>query len=541
MSTEQFIAAGLAPPKRTFLDLGHRGASAGGSSSGRTPVAPGSKSGSSSHHVASLVAPAAVPPPDTKSVVLAENRIEILDMLAESVATLRNVYRSKFVLGDHLRLVDPSYSGDSTNRFDLSVPPPFDPAYGLQAAAGAAEDDAPAATGTGAQGGDTASKEKLRVAEELIKKLFRRNTQLETDNKYLKAEIVKLERMQGLSREQSHNLSIEDGHIPLNHPSYTKKMVRRCRSIPPQRTMLRSAVNGFGLSFPPRPGSKEHEDALHASHDDPLPVVQLKSRILQLTEALVVVQHDNEQLVKERSERLSMRDSLLRQYLAEHDAQVARLNRLLQDLIVKVQNPLKLMRAKQPAFDLNPVVVAQNILREVSQALSDQVQAVTCDIVRDTLTAMPPPGPIGGPSSSASRPAAISSPTRGANAVGRHAASGSGGAVAMLEAAALTTDDSTAVEGLGRRKDLARRLRSLAEQLPVPKRKQLLLLLTELKELYVALCRSNGSLLDHVEQSRERFSADLIRLKMEGALLRDALRACGLDDKAVIDAGTKSS
>lgn len=526
-----FVNAGMVPPKRTFLD---RSAPPKRGGSLPAPARPSTSGGNiyggmepAPPNVAAInAATTSNAPADTKAAILAENRVEILDMLSESVATLKNVYRSKFVLGDHLRMVDPSYSGDTANRFDLTIPPPFDAAFGMKESA----DDAPPSPSTSAA---QAANEKLRAAEELIKKLFRRNTQLETETKYLKVELFRLERLQGLSRGQTHNLVAEDGHVPLQHPLYSKKMVRRCRSIPPQRTMLRTAVGGFGLTFPARPGSKEQEPT--QSPPDPAPVAMLKKHVLQLTEALVAVQHDNEQLVQERTARLTMRDGLMKQYIREHDANVARLHRLLQDLVTKVQNPMRLMRAKQPSAGMSPVVVAQNILKEVSATLSDQIASLTGDIVKDSTAALPPPGsliPVTG-AADPSGPLSPRGPGVGRGSTTPSNAAKPGGAIAMLEASVAVPFSDDDPSGVARRKDLARRIRLLCDQLPVNKRKQLLLLFLELKALYTSLCQSNSTLLEYVDASRQRFNKDLVSLKVEIALLKDALRAAGVDDASI--------
>lgn len=514
----EFDSLGVPAPRRTFLD----------GRSGR-PQTQGGNRATTGAGAGAGAAAAPHPPSDTKTVILAEHKTELLDMLQESVSLLKNVYRSKFVFGGTLKHVDPSFGGDNVGQFNLTTPPSFDPAYGGGREGDDEEDDEDVPRGVAPVPGatDPSLKEKLRTAEELIKKVYRRNTQLETDNKHLKAEVARMERLQGLSRTKHHSLNITDGHIPLDHPIYTKKMRRNCRSVPPQRTLMRAAVDGFGLTFPPRPGSRDDQPV---PREDPLPVAQLKRRVLQLTEALVSLQHDNEQLVKERTDRQSLREKLMKQYLMDRDTHIAQLHTLLQDLITKVNNPMKLMRAKQPSLNINPVVATNNVLREVSQKLAEQIAAVTGDIVRKTSSGLPPAAPIANPNLNAS--AGPESPMRQQQQT-------------MMDPGTLNSleevDKAAGTEIGARRKELARRLKQIVETLPVGKRKQLLLLMGELKELYTALVHSNQSLLSAYEDSKVRMNGDLVRLKMQVAVLRDQLRSLGVSDDAVEGVGKSMS
>jgi hypothetical protein len=521
MSAKDFESIGVPMPRRTFLDSrqGAAGAYSGGQQVPRAPPRGGaaphssrpSTRGGAGHDadMAVLGSDGAIKgAADTKAVILAEHKVELTDMLQESTALLKNVYRSKFVLGETLKHVDPSYAGDSVGQFNLATPPTFDPAYSIpNPLAEEAEDEAAARAalqrggGSGAAaGGDDASRERLRTAEELIKKLYRRNTQLEIENKYVKSEIAKLERLQGLSRTGSHNLAITDGHIPLDHPLYSKKLRRNCRSVPPQRTMLRTAVSGYGLTFPARAGTREEPQP----KEDPLPVAQLKKRVLQLTEALVAVQHDNDVLQRERDERNGLREAILRKYFAERDQQITSLHALLQDLLAKVNNPMKLARAKQPALTVNPVVAHQNVIREVSQRLAEQIGALTGEIVKTSSGALPPDSPRD------------QSPHRRAAPADDFDASGIVGGESR--------------EAGARRKELSRRLRNVVESLPVIKRKQLLLLLTELRELYQTLVLNNQCIVQNYDTYKTRTNAETVQLKMQVALLRDQLRSLGASE-----------
>jgi hypothetical protein len=522
MPARDFEALNMPVPRRTFLDgrtgsaRGSHGAAAasygGGStaprqgSAGMVPTAPAQP------------APGTLPH-DTKNVILAEHRTELLDMLNESVAKLKNVYRTKFVMGEHLRHVDPSYGGDSVNQFNLTTPPTFDPAYNAAATPGAVAEDeeadiAPGGGGGGGGGGGAgsdAAREKLRTAEELIKKLYRRNTQLEVDNKYTKAEINRMERHQGISRTATHNLSITDGHIPCDHPLYTPKMRRRCRSGPPQRVLLRTAVDGFGLTFPARAGTRDEPPP----KEDAPAVQQLKKRVLQLTEALVSVQHDNELLVGERSDIRTLRDRLLRQYLTERDHSIASVHGLLQEVIGKVMNPMKLSRSKQPSLNINPVVATKKVLKEVSARLAEQIASVTDNIVKTASNGLPaaPTSPARGRAASAVSPAAMDVVSNDGTPSGA-AVDGAGG---EKEAGA-------------RRKELARRLRGVVDTLPANKRKQLLLVLSELKELYTSLAHSNQSVLGAFDDHKAKHHQESVQLKLQIALLRDQLRSLGVTD-----------
>jgi hypothetical protein len=468
-------------------------------------------------------APAAIHPQtprSTEAVILGEHKVELTDMVLEAVSLLKNVYRSKFLFGEHLKFVDPSFSGDTVNKFNLATPPSFDPSYAHQVVSGNRDDSPQApqvASAAPPQSGgpglssatpgsnDTQMRDKLRTAEELIKKIFRRNTQLEVDNKHLKAEISKYERLAGLSRTPAHTLTCHDGHLPADNPLYTKKYKRRCRSGPPCRTLLRSAVDGWGLTFPKRGGGEEAAPP----KEDPVPVQHLKKRVLQLTEALVTVQHENEKLSREKIDRVSFRDQLLQRYIAERDSQIAQLHTSLQELVQKIQNPLRLARARQPSATMNPVVATNNVLKEVSQRLTDSITGVADDIVKKTVSALPP--------SSSSVAAA------GAEESSGNAAPGGGSQLGH------------------RRKELTNRLRSIVETLPVNKRKQLLLLMSELRELFDALVLSNRSLLTTYEDHRRQSDKDAIFLKLQVAQLRDRLRSLGgsVDEEEVVRGATQ--
>lgn len=447
----------------------------------------------------------------TEAVILGEHKVELTDMVLESVSLLKNVYRSKFLFGEHLKFVDPSYTGDTVNKFNLATPPSFDPAYAHQVSA--ARGDSPMASApaqsapplSSATPGstDTQMRDKLRTAEELIKKIFRRNTQLEVDNKHLKAEISKYERLAGLSRTPAHTLTCHDGHMPVDNPLYSKKLKRRCRSGPPARTLLRSAVDGWGLTFPKRGGGEDPAPP----KEDPVPVQHLKKRVLQLTEALVTVQHENEKLSREKIDRVSFRDQLMQRYIAERDTQIAQLHASLQELVQKIQNPLRLARSRQPSATMNPVVATNNVLKEVSQRLTDSIAGVTDDIVKRTSSALPQGG-------------ATSSST----AVGEESPRQSVGGASQLG---------------HRRKELTNRLRTIVETLPVNKRKLLLLLMSELRELFDALVLSNRSLLATYEDHRRQSDKDAIYLKLQVAQLRDRLRSLGgnVDEEEIVGGG----
>jgi hypothetical protein len=484
-STAGFASLGLPPPRKTFLET----RSSRQVHSARDRDRPTSSGGPAPTHIPHSP-PSAGPLSgiDTKAVILNEHKVELMDMLHESMAMLKNVYRTKFIFGDQLKYVDPSYGGDSVNEFNLATPPSFDPSYVPPPVTAAREGQ----QGQGANAvDDSGAKEKLRTAEELIKKLYRRNTHLETETKYLKAEVQRLERFQGLGRTESYNFSSPDGHLPLDHPLLSRKYKRNCRSCPPTRTMLRAVVQGKGLAFPPRGGAPREEPA---PKEDPLPVAQLKTRVNQLTEALIAVQHENEKLAREKSDRVSYRDTLLRNYVIERDSQIATLHKSLQELLAKVANPMKLTRSKQPASAISPVVAANNVLRDISQRLSEQVQSLTQDIVRQSTAANPlQPG-----------------------------------------AAALDTTANAEAEEEGRnnrRKELTRRLKTVVDTLPLQKRKQIVLLLSEIKQLFDAVTSSNKALMATYEQFKVRANKDIVQLKLEVAMLRDELRASEGQDR----------
>ena len=483
MTIKASMAANFPTPKKTFLDARRPTTDA--------PTAPQA-------------------PRNTEAVILGEHKVELTDMVLESVSLLKNVYRSKFLFGEHLKFVDPSYSGDTVNKFNLSTPPSFDPAYAHQVAPRNEPLPTPAQNNQSlpqqvpsTPAGEAHLRDKLRTAEELIKKIFRRNTQLEVDNKHLKSEIGKYEKLAGLGRTPASTLTCHDGHMPVDNPLYTKKLKRRCRSGPPTRTLLRTAVDGWGLTFPKRGGGGEEAP----QKEDPAPVQHLKKRILQLTEALVTVQHENEKLTREKIDRVSFRDQLLQRYIAERDSQIAQLHTSLQELVQKIQNPLRLARARQPSATMKPLVATNNVLKEVSQRLTDSIAGVTDDIVRKTSAAIPPNGSTTLPTGH------DDSPTAGGSQLGH------------------------------RRKELTNRLRVIVETLPVSKRKQLLLLMSELRELFDSLVLSNRSLLQTYEDHRRQSDKDAIFLKLQIAQLRDRLRSLGgnVDEEDIVAGGRTAS
>lgn len=477
-STNPYLALGLPQPKKSFLDA-------------RKPASE----------------PTNVAPRNADAVILGEHKVELTDMLQEAMAVLKNVYRSKFVFGEHLKFVDPSFSGDTVNRFNLTTPPSFDPAYAqnIQSDAGSNNSQQP---GNQQQqsindSGDSSSKEKLRTAEELIKKLYRRNNQLEVENKYYKAEIQRFERLAGLSRTPAHTLTCFDGHLPVDHPLYTKKLKRNCRSCPPTRSLLRSAVDGFGLTFPSR--NATDEDLPTVKEEQPA-VAMLKRRVMQLTEALVTIQHENEKLTQEKIARVSLRDQLLKSYICDRDTHIAQLHTGLQELLNKVQNPMKLTRTRQPSSSMSPVVAAHNVLKEISQRLSDSIVASADEIVKKASHAIP-----------------------------HDAGTGLDG---RPQTAGVANTDQVGM----RRKELANRLRQIVDCMPVNKRKQLLLLVMELKQLYESLVSSNKSLLTTYEDHMKKADREAISLKIQVTSLRDQLRALGVadDDQLGAEAGSSS-
>lgn len=485
-NTTAYMALGVPPPRKTFLD---QRPTSGRSATNVVPAPPGSTAG---------------PAVDTKSVILSEHKAEVTDMIQESIGLLKNIYRSKFVFGDHLRYVDPSYGGDNVGQFALSTPPSFSPAY---VPPPPVQDPLHAEGRDGApDGGDPSLREKLRTAEELIKRLYRRNAQLEVEQKYLQGEVTRMERFAGLARTESHNLQMTDGHLPMRHPLYAANQRRNCRSCPPSRTLLRSAVAGHGLAFPPRGGVQDAPPP----REDPPAVAQLKRRVMQLTEALVSVQHENDKLSKEKAARVSLRDTLLRNYLVERDTHIAALHQGMQELLSTVANPMRLARSKQPGLNVNPVVAANNILKEVSERLVEQISSITGELVRKATTALPPAG----------AGTSVASPSRGA----AQEDGANSNAKAAVIAAALD-DDAQAVAT--RRKELTRRLRGIVDTLPVQKKKALLLLVVELRQLFDSVVVANRSLLTTYEAHKSRTDTELVQLKLELASLHDQLRAVG--------------
>jgi hypothetical protein len=294
--------------------------------------------------------------------------------------------------------------------------------------------------------------------------------------------------------------------------------------------MMRSAVGGHGLTFPQRAGQRDEPQP----KEDPLPVAQLKKRVLQLTEALVSVQHDNEVLQREREERVGSREQLLRKYFHERDLQIAGLQALLTELIGKVNNPMKLARAKQPALSINPVVAHMNVIREVSQRLAEQIGALSGEIVKTSTGAIPPAGADG--SSSPSRHAGGGGASLGATA------SGGGNPNASIGGATLDGElppGGESREAGARRKELSKRLRSVVDTLPIVKRKQLLLLLTELRELYQTLVLNNQTLVQSFDGYKARTNNELVQLKMQTALLRDQLRSLGASEDILMQSAVQ--
>lgn len=517
-----FASIGVRAPRKTFLDR------AGSAGKPYSSVATAAGVYAQTARPVGAVAPYPPPAPasaneaaSTKLLVLSEHRVELLDMLQEAESHLRNVYRTKFVFGDHLKFVDPSYGGDAVNQFNLTTPPVFDPAYASTPSTAQTQPQAPLSSAAPTQPipDDAVTKEKLRTADEVIKKLYRRNTQLEVENKYLKSEVQRFERFAGLARE-SHNLCLVDGHLPLEHPLYTKRTIRHCRSCPPTRTLIRSAVDGFGLVFPPRGGTTTQAPT---RNEDPLPVVELKKRVVALTEALVAVQCDNDRLQKEKTDRVSLRDELMKKYIAERDAHIAMLHEALQDIIGKVTNPMKLTRSRQPAPGMSPVVASANVLRDVAARLKEQVVALTDDLVRKASAALPP----GEEGSAAPSPSGNSPSTRAPGP-----AEGAGNAAAL--ASVIIQPPETA----GHRKELTRRIRALLDNMPLAQRKQLLLMMSELKQLFTTLCNSNQSLLATYDQLKSRTNAEAIQLRLQVAMLKDQVRALGMRvDEAEEDGG----
>ena len=462
-SPTAYGSLGLSSPRKTFLD-------------GRGGTAPTSRPTTSQKVNISPTPPATAKAPQTaEAVLLVEHKVEITDMLQESLALLDNAYRSKQVFGDHLRYVDPSYSGDGVLKLQLNTPPTFDPSYGTSVSQAAEPQTLPRSSSN--QMGDGELQRKLRTAEELIKKLFKKNTQLEVENKYFRDELARMDRLVGLSRAPQHTIQVHDGHQPLDHPLFTAETRRRCRSCPPSRTLMRTAVNGFGLTFTPDEPSEDQQGQSAENANG------LRKRIVQLTESLVAVQHENDLLVREKQSRVSHRDRLLNHYLVMRDKQLAQLRWSLQQTILKVNNPAKLFRARQPNPGTNPVVATNNILKEVSQRLVSEIASVADEI--------------------------------------------------MLKSDAIVgggqeTWGQGSVESVGtQRRELVQRLRAITDTLPLAKKKQLLNLFSEVRQLFDSLVEGHRCLLNTYDTMRRTSTHDVVQLKLEVSLLKDQLRSGG--------------
>ena len=454
-----YASLGLSSPRKTFLD--GRGNSQRPATSQKASISPSPPT-----------ATRGGAPQTAEAVLLVEHKVEITDMLQECLALLDNAYRSKQVFGDHLRYVDPSYAGDGVLKLQLNTPPPFDPSYGTSVAPAAESQSAPRSPPSHSQG-DGDLQRKLRTAEELIKKLFKKNTQLEVENKYFRDELARMDRLVGLSRAPQHTIQVYDGHQPLDHPLFTAETRRRCRSCPPSRTLMRTAVNGFGLTFTSEDPSDDQQQSAEGANG-------LRKRIVQLTESLVAVQHENDLLVREKQSRVSHRDRLLNHYLVMRDKQLAQLRWSLQQAILKVNNPAKLFRARQPNPGTNPVVATNNILKEVSQRLVSEVASVADEIMIKS-NAMVGGGELGG---------------------------------------------QLNVEMVGsQRRELVQRLRAITDTLPLAKKKQLLNLFSEVRQLFDSLVEAHRCLLYSYDSMRRDNTHDVVRLKLEVSLLKDQLRS----------------
>ncbi|KAJ9446488.1 hypothetical protein DIPPA_00925 [Diplonema papillatum] len=441
---------------------------------------------------------------DTRGVIAAEHKIELSDLLQESTTELKAIYRSKFIFGDYLKYVDTTHAADGATEFNVAKPPPFEPTY-----VGQKKDDKPST-----QAANDAEKEKLRTAEELIRKLYKRNSQLEIENKYL-ATI----RQAARSGKPGPGSAGELGQIP-RHPFMTQRRARRCKSTPPTRLLLQAHAqdpknprSGNGQN-PSGAGAPPGADATSPAD---LGVSMLKQKVQSLTEALVATQHENYRLSKEKTHRVSLRDTLIKKYLVERDTSIAHLHALLQELAEKVHNPQKLTRVKQPPGSVNPVVLGNNILRETTNRLTEEISEATASLMQcsgnaryEALLSRMSTDPV---STSTSPPAPPADPPHN-----------------PAQPTAAPTH---------RRRELIRRVRGIVEGLPVGKKKSLLSLLLEIKQLNRSLVSSNATVIQTYEDLKARLNHDLVQEKLEAALLRDQVRALGgsADDDVLLTEG----
>ena len=416
---------------------------------------------------------------DTKNVIAAEHRIELSDLLQEGTTALKAIYRSKFLFGEYLKYVDANYGGDGVYDFNVTTPPPFENTYVGQRN----EEEKPTAEAENI-------KEKLRTAEELIKKLYKRNSHMEIENKYLRSELSRRDKPTGAKNGQTLAAQQELGQIP-RHPLMNKRMLRRCKSCPPARVILRSAIGGE------RNRSKAAADTTsHAVEEkkEESGVSMLRQKVLSLTEALVSCQHENNRLSKEKKEKVSLRDSLIKKYLIERDSNIAQLHGLLQEVAEKIDNPMRLTRVKQPAASINPIVAGNNMLKEVGTKLTDQISSVTATLLN--------------------------------------------GGDATCEELLKSTSSVTDLLGThgdisGRKRELLRRVKKIVEGLSVDKKKALLQLILELRQVNRSLVDSNGTIMETYEDLKVRLNNDLIQEKLGSALLKDQVRSLGgnVDDE----------
>ena len=468
---------------------------------------------------------------DTKDVVAAESKIELSDLLQEITTELKAVYRSKFIFGDYLKHVDANYSGDGGAEFNVAAPPPFEPGYLTVKKAGEGDDKlgglgggavggpggggggggGVGGGGGGGGGGDgDPSREKLRTAEELIKKLYKRNSLLEVENKYLKGTGKQQQEQQqtrkgsggSAGRGRSAN---EIGQIP-RHPMLTAKYVRRACSAPPTRLLVGRGGGGGGSGAKAAASAADPKaaaaadptgdaaGAAAAAAADSFGTQALKGRVQALTEALVACQHEHHRLLQEKRERVSLRDSVIRRYLVERDTAIGQLHVLLTEVQDKLANPMRLTRVKQPGGGVNPVVAGNNMLKEVGTKLNEQI----CQVTKALLQA----------------------------GAGAGAGAGGDGTKDSLLQAALGSD-AVPPELAGRRRELLRRVRALAESLPVGKKKALLQLVLELKQVNRALVGAKETVLSTYEALKVRLNNELIKEKLEAAYLRDKVRSYG--------------
>ena len=408
---------------------------------------------------------------DTKDVVIAENKIEIADLLQEISTELKAIYRAKFIFGEYLKYVDCSYNGDGATDFNVAQPPPFVQGYLNKKTL---DEDKPAPADP-----SDASKEKLRTAEELIKKLYKRNSLLEVENKYLKSETSAKRSEANNKLKNAGQNETEIGQIP-KHPLFSSKMMRRCRSAPPTRLLLSSATGQYERSSKP---------AKEVAEEDPRElsgVATMKQRILALTEALVACQHENHRLATEKKEKVSLRDSIIKRYLVERDGSIGQLHSLLTEVQEKLQNPLRLTRVKQPGAHVNPIVAGNNMLKELGTKLNEQINTSTQSLLGV---------------SDASAKESLLQASLGASAVPPELA--------------------------GRRRELVRRVSQLTENLPLAKKKVLLQLMVELKQVNKALLGSRETTLQTYEHLKVRLNNELIKEKLESAYLRERVRSFG--------------